>query len=117
MSGNVLKTREFQSEGDWICQILNQHCRARCSCDPDAIIALCGENNLELKKYPNVGMLRMNAGNRLRAAARRRHGLIINGKWVSAPDQFETNPEPTEDRHGNSLRVKKSSSKLKTSKK
>jgi len=127
--GNLLPTRTFQSSGDWINRLLTEHCtvvtgarkavaevkdkdgkvtvrgiRARKgtrAVDPDAIKFLCAENNLELRTYPNPGMLRMNAGVKLRAAAKRRHGLIINGVWMPAPKDFPVRGDkPTENQYG-----------------
>lgn len=87
--------------------------------DVDAIKILAKENNIEVKEYPNAGMTRMNVGNMLRAAARKRHGLRIpragglitedsNFNFKAAPDDFEVNGDtPSHDKNGEKIVVKK----------
>lgn len=69
----------------------------------EAIKTLAAENHLTVKDYPNVGMYRMNIGNMLRAAARKRHGLYINGKWTAAPKDFKVNDKATENHEGHKI--------------
>lgn len=71
--------------------------------DVDAIKALAAENNLTVKDYPNTGMYRMNIGNMLRAAARKRYGLTINGVWVDAPEGFTVNETKTHNPDGSKI--------------
>lgn len=94
--------------------------------DLGALFALARANFLDVDKYeadrekPNApGRLRMTIGNKLRAAARHRHGLYdIDGNWVDADAAFlavkdsEGNPTDqlcplTHNRDGSKIPVEK----------
>lgn len=124
-TGNVVNNTDFKSKGDWINRVIDENCadlvgaqeeikdddgkvtqRAKAGkrvVDLDKLRALGEENSLTVKEYPNAGMARMNVGNMLRAAARKRHGLIINGQWTDAADDFEVNDERTENPDGSKI--------------
>lgn len=60
--------------------------------DVDAVFKLGRENGLNLDKYDAqrgshgfAGRIRMTVRNMLQAEAKRRHGLVVDGKFVSAP--------------------------------
>lgn len=60
--------------------------------DVDAVFKLGRENGLNLDKYEAqrgshgfAGRIRMTVRNMLQAEAKRRHGLVVDGKFVSAP--------------------------------
>ena len=86
--GDVVSNKEFKTAGDWINEVLAATNTEAGAVDPDAIAELCEANGVTLKDYPNLGMVRMNAGNMLRSRARKRHGLFIDGVWVDAPAEF-----------------------------
>jgi hypothetical protein len=82
----------------------------------DAVEALAVANAVTIKEggYPNDGMLRMNVGNMLRAAARKRHGLNLPTEdglatsksdyvFVEAPDDFTVNDEKTHNADGSKI--------------
>ncbi len=82
----------------------------------DAITALAVANGVVVKEggYPNPGSLRMNVGNMLRAAARKRHGLnvptsegLIDGEvefeFSDAPDDFEVSETKTHNPDGTKI--------------
>lgn len=102
-TGNVVKDKNFKSGGDFINSLLSKYVDEKGKIDEKAITEICKENGAPLKsKYPNPGMLRMNAGNMLRARAKKRHGLMVKGKWIAAPQGF-TSGDPVEDRQGNKI--------------
>lgn len=126
---NVVKNTEFKSAGDWINEVLEKNCvdkgvgavaevkdkegkvttparKGKDIVNVDNLKAIALENQLEFKSYPNPGMARMNVGNMLRAAARKRHGLIIGGKFVKAPEGFTVNAEKTENPDGTKIAKK-----------
>lgn len=103
-TGDVVKNKEFKTQGDWISEVMEENCRdEKGNTDVDKTRALCAENGIELKDYPNLGMVRMNAGNMLRSRARKRHGLYINGEWVSAPAAFTAGHEKTQNPDGSTI--------------
>lgn len=80
--------------------------------DIEALFDLAVANNLDVDKYRGdvdkknaVGRLRMTIGNKLRAAARRRHGLNdLNGDWHDADSDFLAGlPDPTETQDGEKI--------------
>ncbi len=127
---NVVGIKEFKSEGDWINRILGGHCTTMEGAKPESkdkdgkvipavkgksvvdstkLAALAKENKVPLKdEYPNTGLLRMNVGNMLRARAKKRGGLFINGKWTDAPSDFECLNPTTENRDGTPIPKAKS---------
>lgn len=71
--------------------------------DSDKINSL--ENQQSQKNAP--GRIRMTIGNMLRAAAKRRHGLVdIDGTTLTPDADFELPEEPTEDLAGNKVETK-----------
>lgn len=62
----------------------------------DALFDIAEENGIKARELYGEqadrknapGRLRMTIGNSLRAAARKRHGLYVNGEWVDAPETF-----------------------------
>ena len=135
-TGNVVKNTEFKSAGDWINQILAKHCidanvgaveavaevkdkdgnvttegvrgkKGKDVVNLENLTSLAEENHLTVKEYVNAGMARMNVGNMLRAAARKRGGLFIKGRWTKAPEDFEVLEPLTHGRDGEKLAVKK----------
>ena len=65
--------------GDWVLELLTGLDKPK---EPK-IRALCKENGAELEpEYINTGLLSMDAGKILRAIARHRHGLTVNGKFM-----------------------------------
>ncbi len=139
-TGNVVKNTAFKSKNDWINAMLNKHAtdqnvgevkavaevkdkegkvttpavrgkKGKDVANIDALKAIAAENHLTVKDYPNPGMYRMNIGNMLRAAARKRGGLFFSGKWANAGkgsegDQFVTNDPLTEKRDGTKIAKK-----------
>ena len=76
--------------------------------DVDGLKALAAENGKTVKVYPNAGMYRMNIGNMLRAAAKKRGGLIVKGRWTPADEAFLGKGfVATETRKGEKIAVKK----------
>jgi hypothetical protein len=84
----------------------------------DGFIAFARENNIEIKQElvdsGNAGRIRMTLGNALRAAARKRHGLFVEGSWVDAPADFCNPGEPTEARDGTKIAKPKAAETEKT---
>jgi hypothetical protein len=125
---NVVNKPNFQSAGDWINRILDERCtntinavpaetddegnvvkrgrKGKKVLDLEALKALAADNAIEVKAYPNPGMYRMNVGNMLRAAARKRGGLVIDGEFTSAPSDFEVNEKITENPDGSKITAK-----------
>lgn len=103
-TGDVVKNKQFKTQGDFISAIMDKHCRtAEGKVDVPLVAALCSENGVILREYPNQGMVRMNAGNMLRSRARKRHGLNVNGKFVAAPKEFTDGHERTENPDGSAI--------------
>lgn len=77
----------------------------------DKLFQLCKANNIETgemeaqRDRPNApGRIRMTLGNRLRAAARHRHGLFDrNGEWVPADAEFLGDSIQTHNRDGSKI--------------
>lgn len=127
-----------KTEGDWINRIIADHCRVVTQEAQEAVAEVKDEdgnvtvegkravaekseisdekldklahmNELALKdSYPNIGMKRMALGNKMRAAAKRRGGLMlpdVNGDatWTDAPDDFEVNEQITENADGTKI--------------
>ena len=126
--GGGIKMGDFASKGDWINKLLIKHCsmtigavaevkdkdgkittrakKGREGPDVPAMEALARENGITPKTYVNPGMARMNIGNMLRAAAKRRFGLNVNGSFKRAPEDFETNETKTEKPDGSKIAAK-----------
>ena len=122
---DALKAGKFSSAGDWINQLMDKHytteipgtpaekdadgkvtkraTKGKREFDIEGATAWAEENGLTVKTYPNPGMYRMNIGNMLRAAAKRRHGLMRDGKFRKAPDDFPVNEEKTEKPDGTKI--------------
>lgn len=77
----------------------------------DAVFKLGRENGLNLDKYEDqrgshgfAGRIRMTVRNMLQAEAKRRHGLVIDGKFVTAPAEWLQSKgaadKPTHDQKG-----------------
>lgn len=77
----------------------------------DAVFKLGRENGLNLDKYEAqrgshgfAGRIRMTVRNMLQAEAKRRHGIVVDGKFVSAPADWLTAKgapaSPTHDQKG-----------------
>lgn len=83
--------------------------------DMDALFGLMDQNNIDVAKYeeqrdrPNAaGRLRMTFGNMLRAAAKKRHGLVdLNGEWHDAPAEFVGDHAKTHNRDGSKIEAPK----------
>jgi len=118
---------------DWLTSIINNKCTAKVTktvtkkdpegnetteevtlkktrVDIDALFALARENNINVDKFeeqrdrPNApGRIRMTVGNMLRAAAKKRHGLFVDGEWTAAPSDFHNEGEPTENQQGHKI--------------
>lgn len=108
---NVVRDTSFRQRSDWVKDLIDEFCVV--PTDDGGVFSvhrleeLCRENNLEVREYPNVGMARMSLGNKLRAAARRRHGLNANGRWRDADPGFVEGFDLTEDREGNKIKAAK----------
>lgn len=86
---------------------------AKTAVDPVKLDVIAEINALELKaEYPNPGMKRMALSNKMRAAAKRRGGLMLpNGregaaKWCEAPEDFQVNEKLTENPDGTKIAAK-----------
>lgn len=83
--------------------------KGKATTDVDALKAIADANNITYKEYPNPGMYRMNIGNMLRAAARKRHGLFLptgaDGaiEWKDAPAEFIGEFELKENQDGSKI--------------
>ena len=86
--------------------------------DVDAVFKLGRENGLNLDKYDAqrgshgfAGRIRMTVRNMLQAEAKRRHGLVVDGKFVSAPADWLASkgaPEkPTHNQKGEKIATPK----------
>lgn len=80
----------------------------------DKLFALAEENKLDVAKYkadvdkPGApGRLRMTIGNMLRSAARKRHGLNIDGEFVEADKDFIGDSAKTHNPDGSKIKVEK----------
>lgn len=142
-TGNVVKSTEFKTADDWINRLVHEHCveknvgavepieevkddegkvtvpgtrgkKGKDVLNVDAIKMLAVANGLAVKDYPNAGMYRMNIGNMLRAAARKRHGLNLpksgglidksaEFEFVDAPTDFEVNGTKTHNPDGSKI--------------
>jgi hypothetical protein len=75
--------------------------------DVNAVFKLGRENGLNLDKYEEqrgshgfAGRIRMTVRNMLQAEAKRRHGLVVDGKFVNAPaDWLEAKNAPAAPTH------------------
>ena len=100
---------EIKGEPDLVYEVMNE-CRTEDGkVDPDALVALARANHLDKQMdkveanggYKNPGMYRMNIGNMLRGAMRRRGGLNdASGKFRSDPNH---EGEVTENRDGTKI--------------
>lgn len=130
-TGNVVGNAEFKSKGDWINRLIDENCstiegaveavpavtdddgkvttpavrgrKGKKITDLASLAEIAEANGITVKDYPNAGMARMNIGNMLRAAAKKRHGLNVGGVWVEAPEDFEVNEEKTENPDGTKI--------------
>lgn len=83
--------------------------------DIDALFSLAEANGIpatekygdQVEKKNAPGRLRMTIGNSLRAAARKRHGLYVNGEWVEAPADFVGDQPKTQNPDGTKIVVEK----------
>lgn len=135
-SKGMLKTSKFKSEGDWINELTAKHCttvegaadaipeekdddgnvtqkavaakKGKTLTNLDALHAFADANNISYKEYANIGAARMNIGNMLRAAAKKRMGLFVPAnddgdfgttEWANAPDEFLAQYGVTEATH------------------
>lgn len=79
----------------------------------DKLFQLCKANGIDTAKMeaqrdrPNApGRIRMTLGNRLRAAAKHRHGLYdLNGEWTDADPAFLGDSIQTHNRDGSKIQV------------
>lgn len=122
---------KYKGASDWIGEVIQANCstqpmktvkdaegnetevaKGKSVLNVDALISLSKANHIDTSKMEEQrdrknapGRIRMTLGNMLRAAARKRHGLYINGEWVEAPEAFlESAPdEPTETRDGEKI--------------
>lgn len=112
-SRNVVKNKDFKSTGSWFNNFLDEQTSVS---DEEAeggatqigcVRELAYVNGVEIpESYANlnIGMQRMNIGNRLRAQANKRGGLKgRDGKFVTG----EGLPTPTHDQDGNALKAAK----------
>ena len=111
-SKSVVKSSDFKSRGDWIDRLLTDHCvdahtgtkKGKAAINVKALTLFTRANGVKIKDggYPNVGMLRMNVGNMLRAKARKQGALMApktmglvdeatDFVMTSAPPEFSTN--------------------------
>lgn len=82
--------------------------------DLDALKALADANGITYKEYANPGMYRMNIGNMLRAAAKKRGGLFlpseeegIGYEFTQADEDFEVNDPLTHNPDGSKIKIEK----------
>ena len=104
---DMIKNKEFKTKNDWVDQLLLAECSAirvvkrmvggkeqeiheRDGVDVERLHSFARENGFEPKvsSKANPGTHRMVIGNAMRARARRRHGLIVNGSFIQASDSF-----------------------------
>lgn len=82
--------------------------------DTNALFKIGAENGLNLDKYHSQvsthgfpGRFRMTVGNMLRPIAKQRHGIVINGAFVSAPAEWLSEvgapAEPTHNQDGTKI--------------
>ena len=103
-AGDVVKRKEFSTAGDFVDNILKKNCYHEDGrVNVEALVSLARENGKTPKEYSNPGMYRMNIGNMLRPVARRRHGLMVNDKFVKAPPEFTGGHEKTENPDGSPI--------------
>lgn len=50
----------------------------------DEVVKAAKDNDIEVKKYPNAGMLRMNLANIMRGMVRNKRPVIISGKSIAS---------------------------------
>lgn len=116
MTEKVTKTPVEGKEGEF----KNVTTQVADGVDVDAVFKLGRENGLNLDKYDAqrgshgfAGRIRMTVGNMLRAEAKRRHGLVVDGKFVSAPAEWleakgvAKDAKPTHDQKGVKIVVPK----------
>lgn len=79
----------------------------------DKLFALAEENKIDVSKYkadvdkPGApGRLRMTIGNMLRAAARKRHGLNVDGEFKDADSEFIGDSVKTHNPDGSKIPTK-----------
>ena len=122
---------KYKGASDWVGEVIQANCttqpmktvkdedgnetevaKGKPVLNVDALIALSKENHIDTSKMEEQrdrknapGRIRMTLGNMLRAAARKRHGLTVNGEWVTPTDEFlkSAPDEPTETREGEKI--------------
>ena len=113
MINEKYRTKDYHGAQDWIAEFMRQNVYIRNAegevtgdMDVEKALDLLEKNAMPeaAEKYRNSnlnkGQIRMNVGNRLRGAARRRGGIFdSSGEWIEAPDDFEVklreNPDGT----------------------
>ena len=112
-TGNVVRNTDFKSTGSWVNEFIDAQTNAESEVTSDegktstvkptseqrhtSLLRLADVNKITYKEYPNPGMYRMNIGNMLRAAAKKRGGLRgVDGEF-HVWDEVET---PTHDQDG-----------------
>lgn len=109
---------KYKGASDFIGELIDSNCRSASEkgqgeLNPSLVIQLGRKNNLDAKKLDNLeaqigqknapGRIRMTVGNMLRAAAKRRHGLLdLHGNEVAAPEGFEVS-DKTENLDGSRI--------------
>jgi hypothetical protein len=106
---------QLDDEGEQLYRVIKT--KPKASINSENLLKLAAANGIPedvLAKYEqlNAGMQRMNIGNRLRAKARKQHGLFdIDGNEVSAPADFleslDAPEEPTHNMDGTKIPVAK----------
>ena len=116
---DIIENKNFSTKNDWLDQLMLATCSAmktvkrmvegkevehqeRDGVDVDALRALARENGFEPKVHnkANPGLHRMTVGNALRARARKRHGLLVAGKFLAASEDFVAGKDKTENPDG-----------------
>ena len=116
---DIIKNKDFGTKNDWLDQLLLGACSAiktvkrmvdgkevedqeRDGVDVEKLHKLALENGFTPKVHnkANPGLHRMTVGNALRARARRRHGLTVEGKFLAASESFIAGHDKVENADG-----------------
>ena len=116
---DIIKNKDFGTKNDWLDQLLLSACSAmktvkrmvdgkevedqeRDGVDVEKLHKLALENGFTPKVHSkaNPGLHRMTVGNALRARARKRHGLTVNGKFLEASAAFCAGHDKAENADG-----------------
>ena len=116
---DIIENKNFSTKNDWLDQLMLATCSAmktvkrmvegkevehqeRDGVDVEALRHLARENGFEPKvhNHANPGLHRMTVGNALRARARKRHGLLVAGKFLAASEDFIAGKDKTENPDG-----------------